>query len=86
MRLAGEKKVRCLRVASISPAKPDVEFPTGSTPSDNESLATHTDTSRGRRVMTLYEYLEDLKSEYKDDKDLYNKLNEVIKLVLALNV
>ena len=84
VRLAGEKKDRCLRVKSIASAKPDVEIPTGCTQSDNES-ATSTE-SRGRRVLTLYEYLEDLKSEYKDDEELCNKLKEVIKLVLAINI
>ena len=84
VKLHGETKTHCLRVKSIAHAAPDVEFSTGSTQSDVESLAT--DNSRGRRVMTLYEFLEDLKAEYKENKDLYEKLNEVIKLVLAINV
>ena len=84
VKLDGDKKTHCLRTKSLEHATPDVEFSTGSTQSDVESLAT--DTSRGRRVLTLYEFLEDLKAEYKENKDLYDKLNEVIKLVLAINV
>ena len=64
-----------------------MEFTTGSTedPSDLVSLATSGAGSYGRRVLTLYEYLEDLSAEYHQDKQLSAKLKEVIKMVLALN-
>ena len=45
-----------------------------------------TDSSFGRRVLTIFEYVEHMKKEYKHDDELCAKLFEIEKMILGLTL
>ena len=90
VQLDGETEVRLNKGSLKKVEGPDsVHSRTDSTgvPSHVMKDSTHThDSGYGRRVMTLFEYVGEIKKEYSTDKNLTDKLYEIEKMIMGLSL